>query len=614
MRNFNELIGIIKGINFDGIVNDKEAVRLQIWLNKNRNLAFEPRQAELIQLLDKVLEDKIVTDYERKLMLAHSEKYLSENADETAKVYELNGIIDGIICDGKVNEKEVYHLKAWVDDYGDLIKGNKPSEALCKMVENILAYGIVTEEEQLELLHMISIRISGLQFKTKLEYLRKQVRIREEIGIDLIDILDNENALNEIHELAEIQLRKAIFSYTGYLTDAEIVVISLALIALLEYDGNFYEKVRATYVNIYRDFSEQKVEGLIRSILNRYRTDSEIESSRSRIINVVLVHAIVPKHFLPAFFDFIYDIYKLNFEYDLSDDLYGDFRFVYEGLRNVMSSHGDDVQVHITQKSYKLIETTKKMIAEGKSLDSIIQLSIIIVKLIDKRVWNKEVEIYNPYLKAGFEGWEKNLKDDLSDSSNHRADAEFRSQWEPRFVLNNNEIYLVPPIHKVKAQYNYYDIRVVVLNGEKQVYENTAPDVREIIGGYQVSMNKIRVFQPFERIVYRLLVKDTVLYGSRDKLHRHFIVFDNKGNEIQNNTDYKGTAVFCYQHEHDKLTPFYKNSQFKLASQSVKFSDVYIIEDTVFYFLSIIKPGIFGEKYQNHFLLLKEKGREDSCL
>ena len=92
---------------------------------------------------------------------------------------------------------------------------------------------------------------------------------------------------------------------------------------------------------------------------------------------------------------FEYHIYKLNFEYDLSDDLYGDFRFVYEGLCNVMLSYGDDVQVHVTQKSYKLIETTKQMIADREALDSIIQLSIIIVKLIDKRVWNKDVKIYN---------------------------------------------------------------------------------------------------------------------------------------------------------------------------------------------------------------------------
>lgn len=38
MKNINELIGIIKGVNFDGIINDKEISRLQIWVNKNSDM------------------------------------------------------------------------------------------------------------------------------------------------------------------------------------------------------------------------------------------------------------------------------------------------------------------------------------------------------------------------------------------------------------------------------------------------------------------------------------------------------------------------------------------------------------------------------------------------
>lgn len=32
MQNINELIGIIKGINFDGIINDMEVLHLQSWV------------------------------------------------------------------------------------------------------------------------------------------------------------------------------------------------------------------------------------------------------------------------------------------------------------------------------------------------------------------------------------------------------------------------------------------------------------------------------------------------------------------------------------------------------------------------------------------------------
>lgn len=58
----------------------------------------------------------------------------------------------------------------------------------------------------------------------------------------------------------------------------------------------------------------------------------------------------MPQTFLPAFFEFIFDIYKLNFEYDLPEELYEDFQFVFEGLRSNMLSDGDDISINITQK------------------------------------------------------------------------------------------------------------------------------------------------------------------------------------------------------------------------------------------------------------------------
>lgn len=56
----------------------------------------------------------------------------------------------------------------------------------------------------------------------------------------------------------------------------------------------FYEYVREIYECLYRRYSNQKIEGLIRTIANRYRTPNEIRSKRSRIINVILANSIVP--------------------------------------------------------------------------------------------------------------------------------------------------------------------------------------------------------------------------------------------------------------------------------------------------------------------------------
>lgn len=48
----------------------------------------------------------------------------------------------------------------------------------------------------------------------------------------MIDILDNEDVIEDIHRLAEYQLSQALLSYSGsFMADPEIVVISLVLIA-----------------------------------------------------------------------------------------------------------------------------------------------------------------------------------------------------------------------------------------------------------------------------------------------------------------------------------------------------------------------------------------------
>lgn len=177
MRNIHELLGIIKGVNFDGVINQMEVARLQSWVDRNRNLATDKTQRNLIKMVDGVLEDKIITDDERALLLAESEELLKEDESSNMRIYELNGIIDGIICDGEVNEAEVYRLKEWMKAYGDGIRDYKPCKALCKAIDSILEDGVVTEEEQEQLLQMLTVRIGLAHVETKIDYLRKQVII-----------------------------------------------------------------------------------------------------------------------------------------------------------------------------------------------------------------------------------------------------------------------------------------------------------------------------------------------------------------------------------------------------------------------------------------------------
>ena len=51
MRNINELIGIINGISYDGVINKLEVAKLSSWVKKNRDLSYEQQQARLISVV-----------------------------------------------------------------------------------------------------------------------------------------------------------------------------------------------------------------------------------------------------------------------------------------------------------------------------------------------------------------------------------------------------------------------------------------------------------------------------------------------------------------------------------------------------------------------------------
>ncbi len=607
MKNINELIGLINGINFDGVINQKETDRLQSWVDRSRNLAYEAKEIELISLIDTILEDHVITDQERQLLVDYCNKY---NGDSIAnsEIYLLQGILEGVVSDGVINNLEVQRLQEWMAKYGEVLDKYPKCQSMANKIREIIEDGVVTDDEKQVLLDIIDNQIEDVQFESKLAFLISQVKEQKNIGMDLIDLLGDDRAISKIHELAEGELDKGLRSYYGSVTcNRELIFISLTIIAMLHYEeGRYYESVRDTYEVLYDDYSAQKIEGFIRSLLSKYRVDSN-----ERQVNVALRNAIVPGYYLAAFFDFIYDIYKLNFQFDLPDDMYEDFKFVYEGLRQTMLSEGDDVQVNVTKKTYKLIKTTKQLIADEDFVDSVIKLSIIIVRLIDKKIWNKEIKVYNPYLKQGFDRWADKLNVSTRDLEGHKETSAFRSRWEPKYVLLDNNVYIVPPVHRIKSMYDYSTIRIEVENQGEVLYSNTRPDIREIMGGYEINLDKIRISNPLGEVTYRLYAGDEVIYDSKDNLYRNVIAFSYKDNsEIKNNTDFNGTAIFCYKGESNKLEPYHKTSDYLLAQYGAHLGDSVLIGDEIFNFSSLVRPGIFGEEIVDHYLYDSEKNQK----
>lgn len=146
--NINTLYGIIKGINYDKKIDDKEIEKLKVWVEDNRIYKQYALFDRIIFKLEEILNDNKITEYEKieleKLVTSiNNSKIYSES---TLSLQILNGILDGIVCDQKVNQKEIENLNAWLKQ-NDYLKDVYPYDKVLLEVSKVLEDRILTEEE-----------------------------------------------------------------------------------------------------------------------------------------------------------------------------------------------------------------------------------------------------------------------------------------------------------------------------------------------------------------------------------------------------------------------------------------------------------------------------------
>lgn len=111
--------------------------------------------SDSFEILNEVLEDNFISLEEYGLLMSfitvqtHSSFY----TDVTLTVQVMMGIIQGISGDGKVNEKEAEELRIWMSQHESL-RGNYPYDKVFASLENVLADGILTKEEEQSLLSL----------------------------------------------------------------------------------------------------------------------------------------------------------------------------------------------------------------------------------------------------------------------------------------------------------------------------------------------------------------------------------------------------------------------------------------------------------------------------
>lgn len=150
--NINSLYGIIKGINFDGIINKYEICLLNRWIDENTMYKQYALFNKILTELSSIVKDGLITEYEKieLLNLVNSIKDSKIYNETTLNLQILKGIIEGITCDKKIVIEEIKNLKTWLTK-NDYLGGIYPYDKVLLAVNKVLEDGLITEKEKEEL-------------------------------------------------------------------------------------------------------------------------------------------------------------------------------------------------------------------------------------------------------------------------------------------------------------------------------------------------------------------------------------------------------------------------------------------------------------------------------
>ena len=174
-------------------------------------------------------------------------------------------------------------------------------------------------------------------------------------------------------------------------------------------------------------------------------------------------------------------------------------------------------------------------------------------------------------------------------------------RWTPKFILHNNKVLLETRNDKIPDTYDISKLYMEVLEDGKVKHKNNNLKLTPIIGGYRIKIERFIVNNPLNKLQYRLMCDDTVIFNSEDKLYRNYILFDSHFEEIKNHTDHDGENVYVLTALDEHVETLRKIS--KMQNYELYFGKVN--QDTHFYlanefvnFVKITPDGINGQCHE----------------
>lgn len=200
----NTLRGLVAGINSDMKVGSEEVTELVHWCEIHANLRDRHPFSEILPVVDQALEDGVVMEDEARDILWLCNNFVDNSAYYdmvTSSIQFLNGMLHGLLADGKLSDHEIMTLKSWIDA-NDFLAGTYPFDEINSLLYVILEDNIITEQERETLMALFS---DVIDFTSSYNLSEKEfARLREKYSISGICAV-----------CPEISFEGKIFCFTG---------------------------------------------------------------------------------------------------------------------------------------------------------------------------------------------------------------------------------------------------------------------------------------------------------------------------------------------------------------------------------------------------------------
>jgi hypothetical protein len=166
-KSIHSLLGLLKGISVDLMINERELYFLSNWLSEHEVLeGFHPYN-EIVPILREALEDGEVSEEEREDLIWVCERLCSNKFfDEiTTGLQQLHGLLGGVVADGMISEDELRGVQSWMEDNEQLRK-RWPYDEIESLIISVLADGSIDEDEHEALISFFAQFAEVLDDKT----------------------------------------------------------------------------------------------------------------------------------------------------------------------------------------------------------------------------------------------------------------------------------------------------------------------------------------------------------------------------------------------------------------------------------------------------------------